>query len=71
MNDRIQSAALRTALMAGLAAGLLLTGCGTQAAPQPPSLNLADRVTDLAATRSGSQVSLTWTMPKRTPTSCC
>jgi hypothetical protein len=65
MNDRIQSAALRTALMAGLAAGLLLTGCGTQAAPQPPSLNLADRVTDLAATRSGSQVSLTWTMPKK------
>ena len=65
MNDRIQSAALRTALMAGLAAGLLLTGCGTQAAPQPPSLNLADRVTDLAANRSGSQVSLTWTMPKK------
>jgi len=65
MNDRIQSAARRTALMAGLATGLFLTGCGTQAAPQPPSLNLADRVTDLAANRSGSQVSLTWTMPKK------
>lgn len=34
-------------------------------APQPPSLNLPDRVTDLAAVRAGNQVSLTWTMPKR------
>ncbi|MGA3010780.1 MAG: hypothetical protein ABSD72_11030 [Terracidiphilus sp.] len=61
MNDRIQSAVL----MAGLAAGFALTGCGTPGAPQPPSLNLPDRVTDLAAKRSGSQVSLTWTMPKK------
>lgn len=59
MNGRIQSAALMTVLAAGLA----LTGCGTQGAPQPPSLNLPGRVTDLAANRSGSQVSLTWTMP--------
>lgn len=34
-------------------------------APQPPSLHLPDRVTDLSATRAGNQVSLTWTMPKR------
>jgi hypothetical protein len=34
-------------------------------APQPPSLHLPDRVTDLAATRAGDQVTLTWTMPKR------
>jgi hypothetical protein len=54
-----------TALFAGLAAGLLLTGCGTPGAPQPPSLNLPDRVTGLAATRTGAQVSLTWTMPKK------
>ncbi len=40
-------------------------GCGTPAAPQPPSLNLPDRVTDLAAVRAGDQVTLTWTMPKR------
>jgi hypothetical protein len=46
-----------------LAAGM--TGCGTPGAPQPPSLNLPDRVTDLAATRTGDTVSLTWTMPKR------
>jgi hypothetical protein len=31
----------------------------------PPSLNLPDRVTDLAATRTGNQVSLTWTMPRK------
>jgi len=48
-----------------LAAGLLLTGCGTPGAPQPPSLNLPDRVTDLSAIRAGNRVSLTWTMPNR------
>jgi hypothetical protein len=42
-----------------------LSGCGTPGAPQPPSLNLPDRVTDLSASRVGNQVSLTWTMPKR------
>jgi hypothetical protein len=36
-----------------------------QGAPQPPSLNLPDRVTDLSAARAGDQVSLTWSMPKR------
>jgi hypothetical protein len=50
-----------------LAALMMLSaaGCGTPGAPQPPSLNLPDRVDDLAATRVGNQVSLTWTMPKR------
>jgi hypothetical protein len=43
----------------------LLAGCGTPGAPQPPSLNLPDTVTDLAATRTGNHVTLTWTMPKR------
>lgn len=43
----------------------VLTGCGTPGAPLPPSLNLPDRVADLAAVRSGKQVDLTWTMPKR------
>ena len=42
-----------------------LAGCGTPGAPQPPSLNLADPVEDLSATRTGNQVLLTWTMPKR------
>lgn len=50
-------------LGAVLAAGM--AGCGTPGAPQPPSLNLPDRVTNLAATRAGNMVTLTWTMPKR------
>lgn len=44
---------------------MLLAGCGTPGAPQPPSLNLPDTVTDLSASRTGDQVSLTWTMPQR------
>jgi hypothetical protein len=34
-------------------------------APLPPSLDLAVPVTNLAVTRAGDQVSLTWTMPKK------
>ena len=74
MNDRMQSAALPTTYAAGLvaagltaalAAGLMLTGCGTPAAPQPPSLKLPVPVADLAASRAGNQVTLTWTTPKK------
>lgn len=54
---------MRSAAACALAA--VLAGCGTPGAPLPPSLNLPDRVTDLAAVRNGNQVSLTWTMPKR------
>ncbi len=52
---------------AGLAVGLcvLLPGCGTPGAPQPPSLNLPAPVEDLSAIRTGDQVALTWTMPRR------
>jgi hypothetical protein len=54
------------ALAAGMTAGLVfLSGCGTPGAPMPPSLHLPDRVTDLAASRTGNRVSLTWTMPKK------
>ncbi len=42
-----------------------LAGCGMPGAPQPPSLNLPNRVTDLSAVRTGDQVALTWSMPKR------
>lgn len=52
--------------LVGLAAGLALAGCGTPGAPLPPSLNLPEAAKDLAAVRAGNQVSLTWTMPKRT-----
>lgn len=34
-------------------------------APQPPSLDLPERVGDLSAVRTGGQVALNWTMPKR------
>jgi hypothetical protein len=53
------------ALAAALAAGIALAGCGMPGAPLPPSLNLADPVANLAASRAGSQVALTWTMPKK------
>ena len=42
-----------------------ISGCGTPGAPQPPSLNLPNLVTDLSAMRTGDRVILTWTMPKR------
>jgi hypothetical protein len=54
------------AAVAALAALFVaVTGCGTPGPPQPPSLNLPDRVDNLAAIRAGNQVTLTWTMPKR------
>lgn len=43
-----------------------LSGCGTPGAPLPPSLHLAQPVTDLTATRTGEQVALRWTNPKKT-----
>src|ERR1700758_2024188 len=51
----------------GPAAALLaaLAGCGTPGAPLPPSLNLPDPVSDLAAARAGNHVTLTWTTPKK------
>jgi hypothetical protein len=49
----------------GMIFPLVLVGCGTPGAPLAPSLNLPDAVTDLAATRAGNQVTLTWAMPKR------
>ena len=53
------------ALPVVLAMGLAITGCGTPGAPLPPSLKLPDPVTDLSAARTGNQVTLTWTMPKK------
>lgn len=44
---------------------LSLAGCGTPGVPQPPSLNLPERVTDLSATRTGNTVLLTWSMPQK------
>src|SRR6476646_7339222 len=49
----------------GIVISAWTTGCGTPGAPQPPSLDLPDRVADLSAVRAGDQVSLTWTMPRK------
>jgi len=51
--------------MAAAVLAAVVCGCGTPGAPLPPSLNLPDRVANLAATRIGNQVTLTWTMPRR------
>ena len=48
-----------------VAASLFFSGCGTPGAPSPPSLNLPDAVDNLTATRTGGQVALAWTMPKK------
>jgi len=53
------------ALAAGLAAAMGFVGCGTPGAPLPPSLKLPDPVTNLSAARTGDQVELTWTMPRK------
>lgn len=53
------------ALVAALAASAVLAGCGMPSAPQPPSLHLPVRVSDLSAVRTGNQVVLNWSMPKR------
>jgi hypothetical protein len=44
---------------------LLLTGCGTPGAPQPPSLKLPEKVVDLQAERAGDIVNLQWTAPRK------
>ena len=62
---KMRLVALAVGLAAGLASTLALAGCGTPGAPLPPSLNLPEPVTDLAANRAGNQVTLTWTMPKK------
>lgn len=49
----------------GLALLFMVAGCGMVAAPQPPSLKLPEPVSDLTAQRTGNQVVLRWTMPKR------
>jgi hypothetical protein len=59
--DRMRTAA--TALFA--AALAFVAGCGMPGAPQPPSLNLPNRVTNLSAVRTGDRVQLTWKMPTK------
>ena len=49
-----------------LTAVMCLSACGTPGAPRPPSLELPRPVADLAATRQGDKVTLTWTAPRET-----
>jgi hypothetical protein len=53
-------------LMLALAASLALVGCASIGPPEPPSLELPKPATDLRATRKGSTLTLTWTIPART-----
>src|SRR5271168_2069566 len=46
-------------------ASMLVAGCGQTGAPLAPSLQLPASVTDLTASRVGDQVTLKWTMPRR------
>ncbi len=55
-----------TVVLAALAITLTLSGCGTPGAPQPPSLDLPERVSDLTAIRAGQTVTLRWTTPRKT-----
>ncbi len=52
----------------GLAALIVFVcgGCGAPGAPVPPSLELPRPVSDVAATRKGNHVRLTWTAPRLT-----
>ena len=51
---------------ASLVIAIFAIGCGSPAAPAPPSLNLPVPVQNLTASRVGNTVHLAWTMPTRT-----
>jgi hypothetical protein len=63
---KLYTLAASAAMPLGLAAALAIAGCGTPGAPLPPSLKLPVPVKDLSASRTGNQVTLTWTMPRKT-----
>jgi hypothetical protein len=63
--ERWRGKAAPAVLAASVATLFAAIGCGTPGAPLPPSLKLPDPVTNLSASRTGNQVSLTWTMPRR------
>ena len=48
------------------AVAFALSGCGSEGAPLPPSLDLPEPVQDLRATRKGDKITLTWTQPSQT-----
>jgi hypothetical protein len=62
MNQRAATPLFSISLTAVLP---FLVACGMVAPPQPPSLYLPQPATNLTATRTGNDVHLHWTMPKR------
>src|ERR1700744_4231004 len=54
------------AFLATMALCGVISGCGAPGAPQPPSLNLPEPVSNLAAVRIGNSIRLAWLMPTRT-----
>lgn len=60
------SAILSAVLVSGGIWTALVTGCGAPAAPLPPTLNLPQPVRDLAATRAGDTVHVTFSVPQKT-----
>ena len=62
MNQRAATPLFTISLTAVLP---FLVACGMVAPPQPPSLHLPQPATDLTASRTGNEVHLHWTMPKR------
>jgi hypothetical protein len=59
-----RAAAVATVAIAGsLFMQVSLMGCGMEAAPAPPSLQLPKMIPDLTANRTGNQVHLGWTTP--------
>jgi hypothetical protein len=63
--DNLSGLAQALALAAITCGAAIITGCGMEAAPQPPSLKLPVPVSDLSASRNGDAVVLTWTIPRR------
>lgn len=59
-------AILSAALVTGGIWTGVITGCGAPAAPLPPTLNLPQPVRDLAASRAGDTVHLTFSVPQKT-----
>jgi hypothetical protein len=59
--------AIATLSIAGvIAMQISLLGCGMEAAPQTPSLQLPKTIPNLTANRTGNQVHLDWTTPNET-----
>jgi hypothetical protein len=62
----LSPAILSAAFVSGSIWTALVTGCGAPAAPLPPTLNLPQPVRDLAASRAGDTVHLTFSVPQKT-----